>query len=155
MSAELLKQSVLFKEFTPVGLQILSRIAHQRVVLAGKPLFSEGSESEALCIILEGRFQVQVKNAEGREVPVAVIGPGEHLGDMALLASEKPGVHLCSAVAEVDSKVLELGRADFKALMKEKPQACMKLLLALALEFGQKAADSGDALKHLVARAVR
>lgn len=155
MSAELLKQSILFKDFTPVGLQILGRIARPRVVLSGKPLFSEGAEADALYVILEGRFQILVRNAEGRDVPVASLGPGEHLADMSLLSLEKPVAHLCTAVAELDGKVIEIGRADFKNLMKDKPQACMKLLLAISQEFGLKMADSRDALRHLVARAIR
>jgi CRP-like cAMP-binding protein len=94
-----------------------------------------------------------MKSPDGRDVPVASLGPGEHLGQMSLL-SEKPLAHLCTATAELDSKVLEIPAADFRALAKEKPQACMKLTLAISQDYGQKVAASGDLLKYMVSCAV-
>jgi CRP/FNR family cyclic AMP-dependent transcriptional regulator len=153
--SELLKQSSLFKDFTPIGLEIVSRIAKPKIVLAGKPLFSEGGTPEALYVVVEGRFHIAVKGTDGKDVPLASLGVGEHLSEMALLsATGKPSPHVCSAIAEVDSKVLEISLADFQRLTKEKPQACVKLLLAISQEFGQKVADSRDALRHLLTRAV-
>ncbi|MBI5547216.1 MAG: cyclic nucleotide-binding domain-containing protein [Deltaproteobacteria bacterium] len=153
MSAEMLKRCVLFKDFTPVGLDILARIAKPRIVLAGKPLFIEGSASETLVIVVEGRFQVLVKGTDGRDTPLASLGPGEHLGDLSLLAAGRKATHLVTVVAEADSRVVELSQGDFLALSKEKPQACMKLVLALASEVGRKTADAREPLKLLLSRA--
>lgn len=154
MSAELLRQCPLFKDFTAVGLEILAKIAKGRILLAGKPLFLEGKPSEALYIVVEGRLAVMVKGQDGRDSPMASLGAGEHLGEMALLAAAKRPVHLVSVLAESDSKIVEIANADFQNLMKEKPQACMKLLLSLSSEFGRKSVEARDPLKHLVARAV-
>ena len=152
MSAALLKQSVLFKDFSPVGLDILSRIARGRLLLAGNALFAEGAPSEALYFVVEGRLGRTLTGQDAREVVVGSLGPGEHLGQMALLGDGAPVAHLCSAIAESDSKVLEIPAADFRALKKQKPQACMKLLLAVSQDFGQKLASSGDLLKFMVGR---
>ena len=153
MSVEILKRSPLFKDFTPVGLEILAHIAKPRVLLAGKPLFLEGTPSESFFIVAEGRFQVFAKGAEGNNVPVASLGAGEHVGEMALIAYGRNPMHLCSVVAEADSKVLEFTSADFQALTKDKPQACIKLLFALASELGRKSADAREPLRLLLARA--
>ncbi|MFN7131258.1 MAG: cyclic nucleotide-binding domain-containing protein [Myxococcales bacterium] len=152
MSAELLKKSVLFKDFTPTGLNILGRIARTRVVLAGKPLFTEGAAGDALYIILEGRFRVLMKGSDGKDLPIAALGPGEHASEVSLLGDSPPN-HLCSAIAEADSKVVEIRRADFQQTMKEKPQACIKLMLAISQEFGRKVAATQDTLRHLLTRA--
>lgn len=152
MSAELLKQSVLFKDFSPVGLNILSRIVRGRVLLTGNPLFTEGAPSEALYMVVEGRLRLAMQGPDGREVPVGSLGAGEHLGQVSLLGAQ-PVAHLCTAIAELDSKILEIPAADFRELMKQKPQACMKLMLAIAQDFGQKMAHSGDVLKFVVGRA--
>jgi CRP-like cAMP-binding protein len=95
-----------------------------------------------------------VKSSEGTLAPVASLGAGESLCEMALLSQGRPVLHLCSVVAEVDSKALEISSADLQGLMKDKPQACVKLLLACAAEVGRKAGDARDLLKHMLARSV-
>ncbi|MGC4113469.1 MAG: cyclic nucleotide-binding domain-containing protein [Myxococcales bacterium] len=154
MSVEMLRQCPLFKDFTAVGLEILAKISKPRILLAGKPLFLEGKPSESLYIVVEGRLAVMVKGPDGRESPVASLGAGEHLGEMALLAAAKKPLHLVSVLAEADSKIVEIPNADFQALMKEKPQACMKLLLSLSAEFGRKSVEAREPLRHIVTRAL-
>ena len=151
MSAEILKKCALFREFTPVGLEIFSRIATPRIVLAGYPLFEEGSPADALVLVAEGRFHIHVKGGDGQDVPLATLGVGEHLSEMSLLSSGR-AVHLCSALAEIDSRVLEISSADFLGLVPVKPQACVKLLLAAAQQLGQKVAACSDPLRLLLAR---
>lgn len=153
MSAELLKRCVLFKDFTPIGIEILATIATPKIMLAGKPLFVEGSPAEALVIVVEGRIQIAMKSPDGRDMPIASLGAGEHLGEMALLAAGRHPMHLCSALAEVDSKILEITNSDFQAVMKEKPQACLKLLLAAVSEFARKSQEAREPLRHLLGRA--
>lgn len=148
MSVEVLKRSALFRDFTPVGLDIFARIAKPRIVLTGKPLFIDGQPAQSLVIIGEGRFQILVKDPDGQEVALASLGPGEHLAEMAILSHARPAVHLCSAVAEVDSKVLEISSSDFLKAMELKPQACIKLLLTAAQQFGQKVADCREPLRR-------
>ncbi len=153
MSVEVLKQCALFKDFTQVGLEILARIAKPRIILAGKPLFIEGQPALSLVVVSEGRFQIVVKDPEGTEVALASLGPGEHLSEMAILSHTRPAVHLCTAVAEVDSKVVEIAGSDFAKMMELKPQACIKLLLAAAQQFGQKVADCREPLRRALLRA--
>lgn len=152
MSVDVLKKSVLFKEFTPTGLGILGKIATPRIILAGQPLFSEGGAGDALYIIAEGRIRIVMRGADGRDLPIAALGPGEHAGEVSLLGDNPPN-HLCTAIAEVDSKILEIKRSDFQQTMKEKPQACIKLMLAISQEFGRKVAATSDTLRVLLTRA--
>ena len=46
----------------------------------------------------------------------------------------------------------EIRQADFQKLVATKPQACMKLLMAICTQFGLKVAANKDALRSLVAR---
>ena len=155
MSTEVLRQCAPFKGLTSVGLEIFAKIAKPRILLTGKVLFAEGKPSESLYLVAEGRLGVRVKGPDGHDAPVASLGAGEHMGEMALLATGKQAVHLCTVVAEADSKVLEISAADFRTLLKDKPQACMKLLLALSAELGQKAVDAGEPLRFLMMQADR
>ena len=153
MSADLLKQSVLFKDFTPTGLAILGKIAKARVVLAGQTLFTEGGEGDGLILVVAGRFRIVTRGTDGKDVPIGALGPGEHMGEVSLISGDKRPKHMCSALAEADSKVVEIKTADFQKTMKDKPQACIKLMLAIAQDFGGKVSDSRDTMKHLLTRA--
>ena len=152
MTAEILRQSALFRDFTPVGVAILARIAQPRIVLAGKPLFVEGEPAGSMYLIAEGRFQIQARGQDGKDVPLATLRPVEHLSELSLLASGKSPPHLCSAVAEIDSRALEIASKDFFELMGQKPQACIKLLLAVSQQLAEKFAACREPLRSLLTR---
>jgi hypothetical protein len=45
---------------------------------------------------------------------------------------------------------LEIRHGDFQKLLVQKPQACMKLLMAIVTQFGQKIADGRELFKTLL-----
>jgi CRP/FNR family transcriptional regulator, cyclic AMP receptor protein len=75
-----------------------------------------------------------------------VLGPGEHLGELALLARS---VRLVSAVAATPCEVVEIAQRDYYRLQPQKPQACLKLALAIAADLARQVAENRDALQGL------
>ena len=142
---EALQSCSLFKEFTETGLRIFATIAVERRVEAGAPLFAEGMAGESLFIVAAGKVRVTQKDARG-ERELAVLGPGEHLGALGLLARS---TRLVSAVAAVPCEVIELAQRDFARLQPQKPQACLKLALAIAAEVAGRAAENREQLHEL------
>jgi CRP-like cAMP-binding protein len=55
---------------------------------AGEPIFQEGSKADACFIVLKGRVAIMKKTRQGL-APIATAGPGEFLGEMAMLSGEK------------------------------------------------------------------
>jgi CRP/FNR family cyclic AMP-dependent transcriptional regulator len=145
---EVLQKAPLFRDFTETGLKIFAAIALEKAIPAGTPLFAENMVGESLFIEKSGTVKLTHKAADG-ERELAVVGAGEHLGELALLAKS---VRLVSAVAATPCEVLEITQRDFQRLQPQKPQACLKLALAIAQEIAQKAADTRDALRDLAAR---
>jgi len=145
---ETLQACSLFKEFTETGLRIFATIAVEKRVEAGAPLFAEGMAAESLFIVAVGKVRVTQKDAKG-ERELAVLGPGEHLGALGLLAKS---TRLVSAVAAVPCDVIELAQRDFARLQPQKPQACLKLALAIAAEVAGRAAECRDQLRELGTR---
>ncbi len=47
-------------------------------------LMNEGEHGETLYIVISGRVKVYASNAAGKEVVIALVGPGEYVGEMAL-----------------------------------------------------------------------
>jgi CRP-like cAMP-binding protein len=144
-NVEVLQRCALFKDFTEVGLKIFAEIAVERSVPAGSPLFVENMVGESLFIVKTGTVRVTQKGTAG-ERELAVLGPGEALGSLSVLAK---GVRIVSAVAVTPLEVLEIAHRDYFKKIPEKPQACLKLALAIAADLASKASDSRDALREL------
>ncbi|ACG72747.1 cyclic nucleotide-binding protein [Anaeromyxobacter sp. K] len=144
---EALQRSVLFRDFTETGLRIFASVAAEKAVPAGSPLFVENMVGESMFILKTGTVRVTQRGPEG-ERELAVLGPGEHLGALALLGKS---VRLVSAVAATPCEVLELAQRDFVRLQPQKPQACLKLALAIAADLSAKVAESRELLRGLAA----
>ena len=56
----------------------VARTFRERTVLV-----TEGEDTDALYIILEGRVRAYVSDANGREAVLSIMGPGEYFGDPA------------------------------------------------------------------------
>jgi anion transporter len=54
---------------------------------AGHKIFSQGDQGDALYLIQSGAVDVQVDSGGGRSETIAVLGPQEYFGEMALLSS--------------------------------------------------------------------
>lgn len=142
---ETLQRSPLFKDFTETGLRIFASIAVERVVPAGMPLFVEAMAGESVFFLKSGTVRITQK-VEKAERELAVLGPGEHLGELALLARS---IRLVSAVAATDCEVVELTQRDFAGLQAQKPQACLKLALAIAADLAARVGENRELVREL------
>ncbi len=144
-TAEVLQRSSLFREFSETGLAIFASIASERSVPAGAPIFAENMVGESLFIVKSGSVRITVRDGQG-ERTLAVLGPGEHVGELALLART---VRLASAVAETACELVEIAQRDYDRLQPQKPQACLKLALAIAADLARKSAESREDLRGM------
>jgi len=142
---EALQKSTLFREFSETGLNIFAAIASEKSVPAGAPLFAENMVGDSMFIVVSGTVRITSRDGEG-ERTLALLGPGEHLGELALLARS---VRLVSAVAETPCELVEIAQRDYYRLQPQKPQACLKLALAIAADLAHKLAEGRDALRSL------
>jgi CRP-like cAMP-binding protein len=142
---EALQKSTLFREFSETGLHIFAAIASEKSVPAGAPLFAENMVGDSMFIVVSGNVRITSRSGEG-ERTIALLGPGEHLGELALLARS---VRLVSAVAETPCELVEIAQRDYYRLQPQKPQACLKLALAIAADLAHKLAEGRDALRSL------
>jgi CRP-like cAMP-binding protein len=149
MSAvEALQRSALFKEFSETGLKIFAAVALEKSFPAGAPLFVENMLGESLFIVKSGTVRLTLKTAEG-EREIGTVGAGEHLGGLALLGKS---IRLVSAVAASPCEVLELTQRDFVRLQPQKPQACLKLALAIGADVAARASENRELLRDLALR---
>ncbi len=97
---------------------------------AGATIFREGDPGDALHIVIEGSVRVAVLSPQGGEATVAVLGPGEFLGDLALLDGRPRSAN---AITSQSTKTLVVTRDDFAQWLSERPRAALALLETLSL----------------------
>ncbi|MEW6431978.1 MAG: cyclic nucleotide-binding domain-containing protein [Myxococcota bacterium] len=145
-AVDALRACNLLQGFTDTGLGILAGICTSRSYPQGTPLFAENMVSDSLLVIAEGTVALSTKSERG-ELSLGELGPGDWLGELSLIQT---GQRACTATATTAVSAFEIRQSDFQKLMASKPQACMKLLMAICTHFGQKVMANKDALKSLV-----
>jgi CRP/FNR family transcriptional regulator/CRP/FNR family cyclic AMP-dependent transcriptional regulator len=114
------------------GPELRALASHGRVhsYPAGTFIFREGDAGDSLHILIEGQVRVAVLSPSGEEVSIALLGPGEFVGDLALLDGRPRSA---SAIASGPTKTLVVTRRDFRQWLGERPAAALALLEALSL----------------------
>jgi CRP-like cAMP-binding protein len=143
--AAVLRAATLLRGFTDVGIRILAGACERRSVGRGTYAFRAGEESEGLSFIARGKVQMMPREGGA---PLGVLGPGDAMGSFSLLAG---GEHLLTAWAETDVELLMLGRKAWEKLQLEKPQAALKLQLALAQDLCERLRDAKGPLREFLA----
>lgn len=143
-----LKATELFRSFTDTGIQILASIADVKEVPAGTPLFVQNMIGDGLYVVADGRVRLTVRGPHGDEVTLAILAAPSTMGEAAILRS---GPRLCSAVAEVPSTVIELSRRDIAQLQRTKPQAVLKLMMAVVDLVGDRLRNLDEDMRQFVA----
>lgn len=109
----------------------------------GEVLFQEGAPGDQLFIITEGKIKLGRSSSDGRENLLAVLGPGEMLGELSLF---DPGPRTATATAVSDSVLRELPHAKLATWLESHPSVATPLLGALA----QRLRRTDEALADLV-----
>jgi CRP-like cAMP-binding protein len=81
---------------------------------AGEQLWRQGDHGDALFVVETGSLEVAGRLPGRRELSLATIGPGEVVGEFALLDS---GVRTAGVRALQPTRLLRLGRVEFRALV--------------------------------------
>jgi NTE family protein len=115
-----------FRDLSPEALARLARVVTFRRVERGQALFRLGEPSESLFLVGSGRFHV-VLDMSGN--PVAEIGAGEPVGELAFLTGE---ARTATVVAARDSEVVEISRRSYELLLDCAPRLQRMLLVRLA-----------------------
>lgn len=120
----------------------MSEYIHARELTAGEVLFRHGQQGDDAYIVEDGAIEISVGEGDARKV-IATLGPGEILGEMALIANAPRSA---TATAVQDSVLLVLRRHRLlKPIQRSDPLT--QLLLQMMTERLNEASRwmSGDA----------
>ena len=95
----------------------------------GGILVLEGSDPEEVLVLRRGRVKVSYETVDGREVLLAVRGPGAMLGELSAIDGE-PRVATVSAIEDVEA--VSVSVSQFHAFLRSHPDAAIALLRTLS-----------------------
>ncbi len=121
---ELLRRVPLFAELADADLEWIGRSCITEDLAAGEVVAAEGDDGDALFVIADGQLEV-VKRSRSSEVPLARLGPGEIVGEMAVLEG-KPRNATIRAV--VPSRTIRVGRDIVLELVRTRPSAALSVI---------------------------
>ena len=107
---ELLRRVPLFSMLTTSQATLVADAVAKRRYKKGECIVAQGQKSDALTILLTGRARVVSTDSRGREVILAILRPGDYVGEMSLIDQEP---HSASVLAEVQTDVLALSQQEF------------------------------------------
>jgi len=112
-----------FDGWTGDELAQVDRVADYVNYGAGEALIKQGTAGYEFIVILEGEVEVSV---DGQVV--ATLGPGDHVGEMALLSNSPRNA---TVTAKDKVRALLVGSREFNALVAVSPSLDKKLLISL------------------------
>ncbi|TXD94451.1 cyclic nucleotide-binding domain-containing protein [Mitsuaria sp. TWR114] len=125
---DLIRRVPLFSLLTADQAQSIADSVVKRRFKRGELIVEQGTKSNALFILLNGRARVLTADSRGREVILAVLQPGDYVGEMSLIDNEP---HSATVRAEVQTDMLVLGRADFARGLPEPSSLAYGILRGL------------------------
>ena len=124
-----LSELALFRGVPARELERLSPLLHRRSFSAGSTILTTEQPGEAVYVILSGSAKVHVIRPDGTEVILAVLGPGEVVGEMSI--ADSLGRSADVATLE-DSVLLWMDRSAFRTSVEEAPTLARNLAEVLS-----------------------
>jgi uncharacterized membrane protein len=143
----MLVRNELFEHLTEEDRAGLAQVVDVREVAAGATLFQVGEPGESLFIVTTGEMELYIRDTTGQKIVLTVAGDGQIFGELALLDG---GGRTATAMALVDTELLELDRDDLLLLFRKTPDAAVRLLAAM----GHMTRKADDLLRTRVSRNV-
>jgi CRP-like cAMP-binding protein len=107
----------------------LVAVAQRRTYRRGQVVFHDEDAGDALHLVVDGHFAVRLTLPTGESVLLAIIGPGDAFGELALVSGSSRGA---TVQAFSDGETLALHRDAFEALRRARPQVDRSLAEILA-----------------------
>jgi CRP/FNR family transcriptional regulator len=132
MAKDALRACGLFRQANEATIAALVEALRIRRFRKGETVFHQGDPGDALFILATGSVKVVLPSDEGAEPAiVAVLGPGEFFGELAILDGAP---HSATIVALEPTETLVLHRDAFLALIDSQAELRRALLSSLAAE---------------------
>ena len=128
VSTALLRNVPLFSGLNEVQLGALVRTVERRSFGRSVTIICAGDKTDSLYIVISGRLKVLMRDEQGREVILAILGSGEFFGEMGLL-DDSP--RSASVVTLEPCELLGIAKDDFKRCLAENSDLSLVVMRGL------------------------
>ncbi len=119
-TADVVLEDITLFEFVPPDVRALVAASLEAESYGfGDVIVREGDEADAFYVLTAGRARVVKQGADGQEVTLAMLGPGDTFGETGLL---ERSTRTATVRASGDVEVLRLDRSLFEGLLSTAPQ---------------------------------
>lgn len=113
---DLVRRVPLFSALSQEQAALVAGAVVKRRFKRGEAIVEQGKNAETLFILLNGRARVVMTNGKGKEVILASLQTGDHIGEMSLIDGEPHSATVC---ADMQTDVLALSREAFLQCMPD------------------------------------
>lgn len=148
---EQLKESFLFRDLSDEALATVAQKTILRKLKKDDVLMRRGEIGDSLFMVHTGWVKIVTEDSKGDELIINKCGPGETLGEMALLDK---GLRSATVITLTEAEVFELRNNDFQEILDQRPDLAMALIrgfssrlrfsttyIEKAIEWSRKTAD--------------
>ncbi len=128
VSTLLLRNVPLFATLPEQQLGLLTSVVSRKSFPRGATVILAGGVTDSLYVVISGRLKVMMSDDEGREVILAILGPGEYFGEMGLI-DDSP--RSASVISLEPCELLSLSKRDFRKCMLDNAEMTMTVMRGL------------------------
>ena len=143
-----LKTCPLFRGLSKLELEAAVAFFVPQSVMDGEVVFSEGDKGEEMFIILSGKVEAWVTQADGTQRRMFQLGAGDFFGEMSIIANESRSATLA---AKGNMELLSIHATDFYRIIFEFPMLGVKILKVIRkvqnVWFEQTSRHLGDIMR--------
>ena len=143
MDLEILRRTPLFANLDDAAFALLTDDIQEIDLSRNAVLFYEGDQDDQLFAVLSGKVKLGRTAADGRENMVAIMGPGDVFGEMALF---DPSPRSTNAVAVSETRLAAIKHESFKRAQQLDPTISDQVIKTLA----RRLRHANEALADLV-----
>ena len=141
------EQKSLFADLVEGAAAVLGQTQFAReVITAGDVVFSQGSPSDRIILLEQGRLSASVKGPTGDEIRVASFLAGALVGEIGFLTASP---RTATIIADEDSIIRSVGRAGLDRLSAEYPALASDMLQEVAGQLARRLARTTALLREV------
>lgn len=122
---EFLRRMPIFSNLSEESLETFSRSGKCLDMEKGQFIFFQSDPSDYFYIVKSGLVSIQLGSADGREMVINEIQPGDFFGELGLITKKARST---SAVARKETELLAFPRQTFLAILDAEPTLTRKML---------------------------
>mgnify|MGYP001411992876 CR=1 FL=1 len=119
----------IFSDLSEKECESLRPIFKPRNYLKNSMIILEEEYGDLVFVVKTGTIKITRVNDEGKEVILALLGPGEMFGELAILDGE---ARSANALAQENCELLAINKEDFLDLLKNYPSVSYNVMCELA-----------------------